>query len=56
MFWAGFMCFSSYLGIGWGGGGVSPQGLVHGLPLKFFTLRSSKIKVFQTRFFDMAIT
>ena len=56
MFWAVFMRFSSYLVIGCKAGEVSPQGLVHDLPLQFFTLRSSKIKVSQTRFFDTVIT
>ena len=45
------MCFSTYLGIGWGGG--SPKGLVHNLLVQFCTLGSSKIEVFETCFFEM---
>ena len=36
------------LGIRWGGG--SPKGLVHNLLVQFFTLRISKIEVFETCF------
>ena len=51
------MCFSPYLGIGCGGGGGgSPQGLVHNLLMQSFTLGSSKIKVFETYFFDTVTT
>ena len=41
--------FSLYLGIGrvGGGGGGAPKGLVHNLLMQFFTLGSSKIKVFK---------
>ena len=38
------------------GGGGSPKGLVHNLLMRFFTLGSSKIEVFQTCFFDTMIT
>ena len=31
MFYAAFICWSPYLGIGFGGGGGSPKGLVHNL-------------------------
>ena len=34
-----------------GGGGAGPRGLVHNLLVRFFTLGSSKIKVFETCFF-----
>ena len=51
------MCFSPYLGIHCrGGGGGSPQGLVHNLLMQSFTLGSSKIKVFETYFFDTVTT
>ena len=55
------MCFSPYLGMRSGGGGGgwgrgSPKGWVHGLLMQFFTLGSSKIKVFGTYFFDVVIT
>ena len=43
--------FSSYLGIGCGGGG-----LVHNLLMQFFNLYSSEIKVSETYFFDIVIT
>ena len=39
-----------------GGGGGSPKGLVHNLLIQFFTLGGSKIKVFETFFFDTMIT
>ena len=39
---------------GWGGG--SPKGLVHNLLMRFFTLDSSKIEVFETYFYDTVIT
>ena len=55
MFWAVFTCFSPYLGSGCGGGGV-PKGWVHNLLMQFFSLYSSKIKVFGTYWFDIAIT
>ena len=38
-----------------GGGGVQ-MGLVHNLLMHFFTLGSSKIRVFKTYFFDTVIT
>ena len=41
------------------GGGGSPKGLVHNLLMsfmQFFTLGSSKIRVFKTYFFDTVIT
>ena len=40
----------------WVGGGGSPKGLVHNLLMQFFTLDSSKMKVFETDFFDIVIT
>ena len=49
------MCFSPYLAIssgGGGGGGGSPKGLVHNLPMQFFTLDSSKIEVFKILLFQ----
>ena len=39
-----------------GGGGGSPKELVHNLLMQFFTSGSSKIKVFETCFFDIVIT
>ena len=39
----------------WVGGG-SPKGLVHNLLMQLFTLDSSRIEVFETRFFDIVIT
>ena len=39
-----------------GGGGGSPNGLVHNLLMQFFTVESSKIIFFQTRFFDIVTT
>ena len=50
------MCFSPYLGIRCGGGGGSPKGWVHNLLVQFFTMGSSKIKVFETCFYDIVIT
>ena len=50
------MCFSPYSGIGRGEGGGSPKGLVHNLPMQFFTLGSSKIEVSETFFCDIVIT
>ena len=38
------------------GGGGSPKGLVHNLLMPFFTLRGSKIEVFETYLFDIVIT
>ena len=40
----------------WGGGGGCPMGWVHNLLMQLFTLRSSKIEVFETYFFDIMIT
>ena len=55
MFCAVFTCFSPYLGIrSLGGGG--PKALVHNLRMQFFTLGSSKIKVFETYVFDTVVT
>ena len=56
MFYAVFMCFSPYLGIGCRGGGGSPKGLVHNLLMQFFTLGSSKIEVSETYFSEPVIT
>ena len=39
-----------------GGGGGAPKGLVHHPIMQFFTLGSSKIKIFKTYFFDTVIT
>ena len=39
-----------------GGGGGAPKGLVHNLLTQFFTLASSKIKVFETCFYHIVIT
>ena len=50
------MCFSPYVGIKRGGGGVSPKGLVHNLLMQLFTLDGSKIEVLETYFFDVVIT
>ena len=50
------MCFSPYLGIGRGGGGGAPKGLVHNLLMPLSTLGSSKIEVSKTYFFDNVIT
>ena len=46
------MCFSPCLG----GGGGPPKGLVHNLLMRFFTLGSSKMEVFETCFFDAVTT
>ena len=56
MFQAVFMCFSLYLGIGCGPGGMSPQGLLPNLLMQFFTVASSKIEVFERFFFNTVIT
>ena len=45
-----FMCFSRYLGIGFGGGG-GQRGLVHNLLMQFFGPYSSKVEFFETYFF-----
>ena len=42
--------FFTLFGDWWGGGGGSPNGV------QFFTLYSSKIKVFETYFFDIVTT
>ena len=49
------MCFLPDLAFGCVcvGGGGSPNGVVHNLPLQFFTLGSSKIEVSETCFFDI---
>ena len=49
------MCFSPYLGIGLGGGGLPRDGYTHNLLIQFFTLGSSKIEVLETYFFDIVI-
>ena len=49
------MCFSSYLGIGCGGGG-GQMVLVKNLLRQLFTLCSSKIEVSETYFFVTVIT
>ena len=41
---------------GCGGGGGSPQGLVHNLLMQFFTLGSSKIEGSETYFFEVVTT
>ena len=38
------------------GGGGSPKGRVHNLPMQFFTPDSSKTEVFETCFCDIVIT
>ena len=55
---AAFGCLSPYLGIGLGegGGGGAPKGLVHNLLMHFFPLDSSKMEVFKTCFFDIVTT
>ena len=45
-----------YWSHGGGGGGGARKGLVHNLLLQFFTPDISKIKVFETCFFDIVIT
>ena len=51
------MCFSPCLGNKSGGGrGGPPKGLVHNLLMQFFTPGSSKIKVFESCFFDVVTT
>ena len=50
------MLFSPYLGIGCGGGGGAPKGLVQNLLMQFFTLGNSKIEVFETYFFHTVAT
>ena len=36
--------FFTYFGIGWGGGGASPKGLVRNLLMRIFSLDSQKKK------------
>ena len=57
------MCFSPYLGVGrTGGGGGLPRDwycgtqLADAVLMRFFTLDSSKIEVFQTYLFDTLIS
>ena len=45
------MCFSPYLGVGGGAGGL-PRGLGHNLLMQFFSLGSSKMEISETDFFD----
>ena len=49
---APFMCFSPYLGVGRGGGGL-PRGLGHNLLMLFSSLGSSKMEISKTDFFDI---
>ena len=51
MFKAVFMCFSPYLGIGQGGGGGSPKGLVHNPLMQFFTRGQLRMGSFGKTFF-----
>ena len=53
MFQAKLFCFSAYLGVVRGGGGVCPNGLVHYLLMRFFTLGGSKVEVSEAYFFDI---
>ena len=46
MFFTQFGCYLR-------GGGGSPKGLVHNLPMQLFNLDSSKIEVLETCFFFM---
>ena len=46
------MCFSPYLGVGGGGGGL-PRGLGHNLLMQFSRLSSSKMEISKTDFFDI---
>ena len=55
MFQPVFMCFSPYLRLVAGGGGVQTA-LVHNLLMQFFSLHSSKIEVSEAYFFDIVIT
>ena len=49
--------FFPYLGVrSGGGGGGSSKGLVHNLPMQFFTPDSSKIEVFETCFSNIVTT
>ena len=51
-----YLVFTLFGYLAGGGGGCSPKGWVHNLLLQFFILRSSKIEVFETYFFDTMIT
>ena len=51
-----FFTLFGYWPHGGGGGGGSPKGLAHNLLMRFFTLDSSKMEVFQTCFFDIVTT
>ena len=42
--------------MGAGGGGVSPGRMVHNLVMPLFSPTNSKIKVFETYFFDIVCT
>ena len=55
MLQAVFICFSLYLGIGYGGGGL-PKDWYTTCLMQFFSLGSSKIEVFETYFFDTVMT
>ena len=46
------MCFSPYLGV-WGGEGGLPRGVGHNLLLQFSSLGSSKMEIVKTDFFDI---
>ena len=46
------MLYIAWVVIVWG----SPDGLVHNLPLQFFTLGSSKMEVYETYCFDILAT
>ena len=47
-----FVCFSPYLGVFSGGGGV-PRGLGHSLRVQFSSLCTLKLEIHETDFFDM---
>ena len=49
------MCFSPYLGVGGGWGGL-PRGLGHNLLMRFFSLSNSKMEISETEFFDTLTT
>ena len=46
-----FTFFGYWVGVRWGGGGVSPTGSVHNLLVQSFSMSSPKIKVSETYFF-----
>ena len=48
--------FFTLFGYQVGGGGGAPKGRVHNLLMRFFTLGSSKMEVFETCFFDIVTT